>query len=538
MKVITKRSSILFFTYLQLAILALFAFVTIFILTRLADVQQSFERLTVDTLPVIVEGATVNQSVERLLFLTVSLSNATNEPTRRIVGKQLNDTFASLRKAFNSENAKESFLSTQITSLEQELTELESLVEQRLKLQNSLSENKDSFFSLIQQLYDSSQNLKEATLLANISLSAVKLDQYDGIYQLRSIEQALLGVFEQLRAVPLSESRNQRINTLFTKLMGDNGIINQQIESLRVSGRTIGRGNFVKNLVNDVANNLSLQLTLRYETVQQDAESTEARIEEQFQTALIAGAVTLLLTLLMIYLLHTRIVHRLIKLNKQVDRAANPNNYDDIDEVSIEGEDEIADLADTFSMYIHKVKEQEGALLSMSLTDSLTGVPNRRAFDEKISTEIASASRQNWPLTLLLIDIDFFKKYNDYYGHAKGDNCLARVAETLNKHMVRRTDLFARFGGEEFVCVLPNTNSAGAKIKAEQLLNAISALQIEHKSNTDVGYVTISIGVATFSYSKHKLWNYDRIIEQTDLALYQAKDAGRNCFRHIDIEGD
>ena len=240
----------------------------------------------------------------------------------------------------------------------------------------------------------------------------------------------------------------------------------------------------------------------------------------------------------MIYLLHTRIVHRLIKLNKQVDRAANPNNYDDIDEVSIEGEDEIADLADTFSMYIHKVKEQEGALLSMSLTDSLTGVPNRRAFDEKISTEIASASRQNWPLTLLLIDIDFFKKYNDYYGHAKGDNCLARVAETLNKHMVRRTDLFARFGGEEFVCVLPNTNSAGAKIKAEQLLNAISALQIEHKSNTDVGYVTISIGVATFSYSKHKLWNYDRIIEQTDLALYQAKDAGRNCIRHIDIEGD
>jgi len=535
MKEMAKRTSILYFTYLQLAILALFAFVTIFILTRLADVQQSLERLAVDTLPVIVEDATINQSVERLLFLTVSLSNATNEPTRRIVSKQLNDAFTSLSNSFS---AKENFLSTQITSLEQELKELETLVEQRLKIQNNLGENKTSFFSFVQQLYDSSQNLTETALLANISLSAVMLDQYDRIYQLRSIEQALHGTFEQLRTLSLSEPRNQNINTLFTMLMGDNGIINQQIESLRVSGRTIGRGNFVKNLVNDVANNLSLQLTTRYETAQRDAESTETRIEEQFHIALIAGAVTLLLTLLMIYLLHTRIVHRLIKLKKQVDIAASPYNYDNISNVSIDGKDEIADLADTFSMYIDKVKEQEDALVSMSLTDPLTGAPNRRAFDQKISAEIASASRQNWPLTLLLIDIDFFKKYNDYYGHAKGDTCLTLVAKTLGEKITRSTDLFARFGGEEFACILPNTDSAGARKKAEQLLKAVAALQIAHKNNTVFGYVTISIGVASFNYSRHKIWSYDRIIEQTDIALYKAKDAGRNCFSHIEVEGD
>lgn len=535
MKVITKRTSILYFTYLQLAILALFAFVTIFILTRLADVQQSLERLTVDTIPVVVEGATINQSVERLLFLTVGLSNATNEPTRRIVSKQLHDTFTSLSKSFN---AKESFLSTQITSLEQELKELEALVEQRLKIQNNLSENKTSFFSFVQQLYNSSQNTTETALLASISLSAVKLDQYDSIYQLRSTEQVLREAFERLQKLSLSENREQDINTLFTMLMGDNGIINQQIESLRISGRTIGRGNFVKNLVNDVANNLSLQLTSRYETALRDAESTEARIADQFQTALIAGAVTLLLTLLMIYLLHTRIVHRLIKLNKQVDHAANPDNYDDVSEVSIDGKDEIADLADTFSIYIDKVREQENALVSMSLTDPLTGAPNRRAFDQKISAEIASASRQNWPLTLLLIDIDFFKKYNDYYGHAKGDTCLTLVAKTLGETITRSTDLFARFGGEEFACVLPNTDSAGARTKAEQLVKAVASLQIPHKNNTEFGYVTISIGVASFSYSRHKIWSYDRIIEQTDIALYKAKDAGRNCFRHVEVKGD
>jgi diguanylate cyclase (GGDEF)-like protein len=536
--VIKKRTSILYFTYLQLAILGLFAFVTIFTLTRLANVQQSFERLTVETLPTIIDGATVNNSIERLLFLTVSLSNATNMPTSRIVSQQLDDTFASLRELLNNDKAQQSFISTQVTSLEQELKELGALVEQRLKIQNNLSDNKIAFFSYVQQLYDSSQNTSEAALLTRIALSAVNLAQYDRIYQLRSIEQTFSAHFEALDKLRLPEDRQRHLNTLYSMLNGESGIIYQQIESLRVTGRTIGRGNFVRNLVNDVANSLSLKLTKGYEGLQHDAEKTESRIEEQFNTALIAGSITLLLTLFMIFLLYKRIVWRLIKLNKQVDHAAKLDSYNSISEVTIDGEDEIAELADTFSMYIHKVKEQEEALLSMSLTDSLTGVPNRRAFDEKISTEIASASRQNWPLTLLLIDIDFFKRYNDYYGHAKGDNCLTLVAETLNKHMVRRTDLFARFGGEEFVCVLPNTDSDGAKIKAEQLLNAISALQIEHKNNTDIGYVTISIGVATFSYSKHKLWSYDRIIEQTDLALYQAKDAGRNCFRHIDITGD
>ncbi|GEA10579.1 sensor domain-containing diguanylate cyclase [Alteromonas sp. KUL49] len=451
MERVNKSASILYFTYLQIAILALFIFVTTFSLSRLSDIQTTLSYLTVDVVPTVINGAQVSQEVEHLVFLTVSLSNATNQPTRRIITKKLEDVFKKLKTTARYQEVNTGFLSTQLTVLSKELEELESLVDRRLKLEESLEKNINSFFSAANELHSFATTADEKTLVTEILLLAVHIEQQNRIHQLRDTEHQLQASLEKLNALNINPEMKGKLQSLYAMLIGNTGIINQKIEALRVRGRTIGRGNFVKNLVNDVANNLNLNARSTYQQLQSDAKTTEARISNQTRIALIAGAITAVLTLCMIYVLHRRIVYRLIKLNNQVDNASSS----DLEPIDIQGSDEIAKLADTFSVYLKRVKEQEIELLNMSLTDPLTGIPNRRAFDQKIRAEIASASRQNWPMSLLLIDIDFFKKYNDYYGHSEGDNCLISVAESLQSNVKRETDLCARYGGEEFVLYCP-----------------------------------------------------------------------------------
>jgi diguanylate cyclase (GGDEF)-like protein len=220
-------------------------------------------------------------------------------------------------------------------------------------------------------------------------------------------------------------------------------------------------------------------------------------------------------------------------LARQVNKAVKDTSTP----VSISGNDEIANLAQTFSVYLKRVEEQEKTLLDMALTDPLTSIPNRRAFNEQIEGMIAQCQRNDWDLTILLIDIDFFKPYNDHYGHSDGDACLRIVANQLNSVVLRDTDFCARYGGEEFVCLLPNTNANGAKLKAEALRKGIEMMQLPHAASTVAPVVTVSIGVATFPFSKNRKWSADIILEQADKALYQAKTDGRNKCCYFSVLG-
>lgn len=171
--------------------------------------------------------------------------------------------------------------------------------------------------------------------------------------------------------------------------------------------------------------------------------------------------------------------------------------------------------------------------------DALTAIANRRRFDEYFQ-HVWSIREQSNALSVLLIDIDSFKKYNDYYGHQLGDGCLREVAMVLNANITRDSDLIARYGGEEFVAVLPKTHERGAITIAENIRKAIQEIQIEHEK-TDVKstvVLTVSIGVATIQSTEQLQSPYD-LIEQVDLALYKAKDDGRNQvvhFSEIDVK--
>lgn len=165
-------------------------------------------------------------------------------------------------------------------------------------------------------------------------------------------------------------------------------------------------------------------------------------------------------------------------------------------------------------------------LRSLALVDGLTGVANRRRFDELFAHEWSRCRRDKESLALLMFDIDHFKEFNDHYGHQAGDKCLKEVARVLREGFERGTDLIARYGGEEFVGLLPETDLAGATAMAESFRAAVESLNMPHEYSTAASCVTISIGVAAMTPSEDKVSH--SLITDADEALYTAKNRGRN----------
>jgi diguanylate cyclase (GGDEF)-like protein len=173
-----------------------------------------------------------------------------------------------------------------------------------------------------------------------------------------------------------------------------------------------------------------------------------------------------------------------------------------------------------------ELKRQHDILNHLSHFDGLTGIPNRRAFDERLGLEWKRACRTNDSLAVAMIDIDYFKQYNDAYGHLVGDECLRRVAAALAKQMQRGSDFVARYGGEEFVCLLSGIDHAGLVTLTEQLRTSIAVLQIPHGTSAAAFYVTVSVGAALCQPTADAA-EFD-LIAHADAQLFTAKDGGRN----------
>jgi len=158
--------------------------------------------------------------------------------------------------------------------------------------------------------------------------------------------------------------------------------------------------------------------------------------------------------------------------------------------------------------------------------DGMTQIANRRAFDQRLATEWQRLAREKMPIAILLCDVDFFKRFNDRYGHPAGDDCLRAVAKSIEACIRRPADLAARYGGEEFAVILPNTDRDGATFIAEKVCQAVNKLEIPHEASYVGGFVSISIGIA--SILPERQVSPRSLIESADKALYLAKDQGRN----------
>lgn len=175
---------------------------------------------------------------------------------------------------------------------------------------------------------------------------------------------------------------------------------------------------------------------------------------------------------------------------------------------------------------VQQLKAEKNVAQQNAITDSLTGLSNRRYFDESLRTEFYRGKRSGSPLSVIILDIDHFKKFNDTYGHLAGDDCLRHVSAVLKKAAARSYDIVARYGGEEFVLIMPDTEKNGASKLAEQIRKDVEELAIPHSTSETAACVTVSLGVVTVSATN--IPEAEQIIALADEALYEAKLSGRN----------
>jgi diguanylate cyclase (GGDEF)-like protein len=174
------------------------------------------------------------------------------------------------------------------------------------------------------------------------------------------------------------------------------------------------------------------------------------------------------------------------------------------------------------------IKRQADAMRELTLTDALTGVANRRSFNEAMDNEWRRCARSATPMAVIMIDIDHFKNYNDAYGHQAGDVCLQQVSAAMKRCAGRPPDLLARYGGEEFIILLPQVGQQGAEVVAERILEEVRQLRIPHSASSAGSEVTVSMGVATALPDENQ--DPSTLIRAADALLYRAKESGRNRY--------
>lgn len=188
-----------------------------------------------------------------------------------------------------------------------------------------------------------------------------------------------------------------------------------------------------------------------------------------------------------------------------------------------------------------RLKQLTDALREMASIDALTGLANRRSFNEHLEREWGRCTRQDQPLSLLMVDVDHFKLFNDRYGHPAGDACLGSVAGAVRLALLRPGDMAARYGGEEFVLLLPNTPASGAMQIASRVQELVAVLNLPHETSPTASHVTVSIGAAWLvpdagsRDASLPLPSADRLLACADTALYHAKKGGRNTVRGLDV---
>jgi len=186
----------------------------------------------------------------------------------------------------------------------------------------------------------------------------------------------------------------------------------------------------------------------------------------------------------------------------------------------------VAERTENFNNAIEQLSDANSKLFEISITDGLTMLYNRRYFDLLLKKEWEKTMREKKFLSLIMLDVDFFKKYNDKYGHLAGDECLRKVALTIRSVVKRPYDKTARYGGEEFLIILPDTNQEGGSFIAESVRSSIESLKIEHSESLINPFVTISLGLASVIPTPEM--DIENLLKWSDLALYQAKNSGRN----------
>ena len=503
--------------------------------SKLSSFEQSLNSMMDKSLPSVIQSGKLYSQMNLLLSGTEQLSMANSEAMRRIATNAIDRQLEGLDK-LSQENQQTYHNTSQLSSLERELDELNTLVEQRIAINNKIERLTAKLFALQRQINTdltasppTTDSTSWSLLFSQIMLLSAELTSLDQLSEIRQRQGNLDSLFtslsERADALPADLQQSAQLATEAlseTVLQPKSGLIALRQLQLKILGRVQGRSNFVRNLIADYARLNEFESHQLNQAVLSQAEKTSRLVEQQVKQASLLFIIVLFAYVGFALFIQRVVVNRLKTLNKQVQQRSTGEGH----LITVSGRDEITELAKSFERFATTIELQKNTLEEMSLRDALTGIANRRAFDDYYSQALNVASRQRWPLTVLLIDVDYFKQYNDNYGHSQGDVCLKQVAALIKQQMPRKTDTLARYGGEEFAVLLPDTDLEGATTVARNILDAFKNAQIPHDFSGVADHVTVSIGISVGQQQDGRITLPS--VEAADKALYKAKRTGRN----------
>ncbi|MFT4939110.1 MAG: diguanylate cyclase (GGDEF)-like protein [Paraglaciecola sp.] len=534
------------FTGAMLGILILFIVLSSLTYYRLIDLEGILVSITDTKLPRVALSGQLYGQVNSLTASAEMLSKATSKASHRIAEQEITNKI-NIIKELSSKQIENESLAMQLDVIRIELDDFSTLIKHKLLIEEKLHQMQQDFYQLhddvlaipsTQGLNASATkdenlwrlNFSDLIASAGQGLTKKKLQEVRQIFKTLTLKLTKLqNQTQQLSNDALPRSR-YFIGQLSLMLDEENGLLSLKIAQLRLAGRTIGRAIFLRNLIGDYASLVEVAANEIDRAVIVDAQSAAQRVKQQTRNFGLIFIVVIIFVAATIFLIQKQVIRRLVILNLLVkDKLAGSDRIR-----NLKGNDEISDIADTFNLFARTIEEQKKTLQHLSLSDGLTGIGNRRAVDERLIHEIQLSVRQKWPVSLLLLDVDFFKAYNDSLGHTHGDKCLQAIAKMISQSMLRKVDFVARYGGEEFICILPDTNEAGASEIAERVQVKIAEMKIPHGKSQVSPYITMSVGIATSS--GEQISSPDELIKNADNALYKAKSKGRNCIiRHSEL---
>jgi diguanylate cyclase (GGDEF)-like protein len=527
---------------LLLMTIVLFIGVGSLLQTRLEQTQLILNDLTFNTIPAM---ANANQSAIKSseLFSALELLTSSNTPVeRRIaeleVNKKLNETQEQASKVSYSQNEFRL-----LKTIQEEMNNLNVLIDTKLdiadqiaKKQKVLSELKyqaDSVYkeNTRQTPLEKIQKAKWQIAFLELMTLAYRIEDTDRLDQLKEIKLTIELELSHLEstveeASPALEKQVSPLNTAITELlMSDQGLLNLQANHLKMIGRTRGREYFIRNLISDYSN-VANQFSLNKNKYLKDEVLTLSNGMYTQEAWFIGGFILLAAMICTILALYTHAIKRLRILTRKI------RNMTTEPILSHSSKDEIDELFHAFNQFSDTINTQNQRLETLSLTDSLTNIANRRAFDRRLFYELSNDRTLQIDLSVVLIDVDFFKQYNDTYGHVSGDEALQKIAMMLSHTIQSSTNLIARYGGEEFVAILPNKTAKESNLVAQNIMQAIRLANIKHSMSEISDRITISIGIVT--RAKGEVSDIDTLMKKADMALYYSKNQGRNQATHID----
>lgn len=507
-------------------VLVLSSIVALIAYDRLAAFEELLDDTTATSFPKVMSYAKMYSQVNELTYATDSLAIANSQGQRRIAFDDLKVKISAIRpRVVELGNAQR--LLMQLDVIAQEIDALNALIEEQLTISDLLLKQRRAVYR-IHDIAIHDEELAHSDFAHTVSRLVIMAEEGLSFKRLNKIKNTSRNITKfynrSIETLNFEDSQKLLLSDLYEGLVAADGAMAMKIQSLRVLGRTHGRADFVRNLVIDYAR-LAEYESFKYNgTVLEDIKDFSETVDAQTKTLGSAAIVTFVVIIIIVFYIQRRLIRRLVLLNKKVVSRLAGESID----LKVGGKDEITAIAKSFEEFAQTIERQKQELLKSSLTDGLTNVANRRGLDKAIKNLLLSAQRQQWPIAILMMDIDNFKTYNDYYGHIEGDECLQKIASALKSVMRRPEDFVARYGGEEFVCLLPNTPLSGAEIVADSILEQLKKDHIPHQRSDVADYVTLSIGITVYNAEKEE--SSDSLLKLADTALYRAKKRGKNCY--------